>query len=70
MKALIQAHLEKQKLIIKKALHNERSFLRKIGIKLQEKVYRMEDEFLVVEGKEEEDIFKKDLIKMHDNKNI
>ena len=55
MKAQIHAHLEKQKLLIKRALHNERTFLRRIGIKLQEKVYKMEEALLGDKEKEEKD---------------
>jgi hypothetical protein len=55
MKAQIHAHLEKQKLLIKRALHNERTFLRKIGIKLQEKVYKMEEALLGDKEKEDKE---------------
>ncbi len=75
LKQFIQHHAEKQKMLIKKVIQNEKAIVRKIGIKLKEKVYKLEDEFLTEltddsDNQEEEVIFKKDIIKTHDNKNV
>jgi hypothetical protein len=45
IKAYVKTHLQKQKLLIKRVLHNEREFMKKIGVKLHEKVYEAEEHF-------------------------
>jgi hypothetical protein len=45
IKSYVKSHLQKQKLLIKRVLHNEREFMKKIGVKLHEKVYEAEEKF-------------------------
>lgn len=45
IKSYVKSHLQKQKLLIKRVLHNEREFMKKVGVKLHEKVYEAEEKF-------------------------